>query len=58
MQAKAIRQLAFSPLGRKLLAISDDDSVLKIFDWAQQILLNTIKVDSYRVLCCGFVNES
>ena len=48
---RAIRVLAFSPSGRKLLAVGDDDyHTMTVHEWAQGILNCSVKLDRARVL--------
>jgi WD40 repeat protein len=43
---RAVRQLAFSPSGKKLLSIGEDDQhMVAIYDWASQTKLCDAAVD-------------
>ena len=57
---RAVILVAFSPDGTKLLSIGrDDDNSLAIYDWAQNMLLVTVKVDKNKVtgLACKSETE-
>lgn len=55
---RAIRVLAFSPSGRKLLAVGDDDyHTMTVHEWAQGILNCSVKLDRARVLQALFTSE-
>lgn len=55
---RAIRVLAFSPSGNRLLAVGDDDyHTMTVHEWAQGILSCTVKLDRSRVLYALFTSE-
>ena len=56
---RAIRQLAFSPSGARLLSVGeDDDHSIAVYDWASDRILGSSKVDRGRVLDASFKTEN
>lgn len=56
---RAIRQLRFSPNGIYLLSIGeDDDHSLAIYDWANNKLICTAKVDQGPITTCEFKSDT
>ena len=54
---RAIRVLAFSPSGSRLLAVGDDDNhTMTVHEWAKGILSCTVKLDRARVLYALFTS--
>ena len=55
---RAIRHVGFSPDGSKLLSIGeDDDHSLAVYEWQNNMLLCSAKVDKDAVLGANFINE-
>lgn len=56
---RAVCLVEFSPDGTKLISVGQDDyNSLAIYDWSQQLLLATSKVDGAKVTACGFKEDS
>ena len=56
---RAVCLVAFSPDGSKLISIGrDDDNSLAIYDWAQGLLLATVKVDKAKVNAVAYKSET
>ena len=56
---RAIQQLKFSPSGENLFSFGkDDDNSLAVYDWKNQRLIATAKVDKKNVLDISFVSEN
>jgi microtubule-associated protein-like 6 len=55
----SIAWLKFSPNGKKLLTVgNDDDHSVAIYDWARGKLVGTSKVDKEKVTCAVWKNEN
>ena len=56
---RAICQLSFSPDGKKLLSVGqDDDNSLAIFEWQSKTLLVTSNVDKAKVTGCAWKDNN
>jgi microtubule-associated protein-like 6 len=56
---RAIQLLKFSPSGQNLFSFGkDDDNSLAVYDWKNQRLLATAKVDKKNVLDISFMSEN
>ena len=58
-QRRAISNLAFSPGGEKLLTIGKDDhNSVAVYNWANQAILGSSKVDPAQVFAAAWKNEN
>lgn len=56
---RAISQLAFSPSGKRLLSIGQDDqNSVAVYDWATQSMLGNAKVDPAKVFSAAWKSET
>ena len=56
---RAIRQIKFSPSGKKLLSTGeDDDHSVAVYDWRKKSLLCTGKVDRSKVTSATWISEN
>ena len=56
---RAVRNLAFSPQGEKLLSIGEDDfHSVAIYDWANKRMISNSKVDPDKVFDAQWKDES
>jgi microtubule-associated protein-like 6 len=58
-QRRAISQLAFSPNGQRLLTIGKDDhNSVAVYDWANQAIIGSSKVDPAQVFAAAWKDEN
>lgn len=56
---RAVRQLQFSPSGQRLLSIGEDDHhSVAVYDWANNAVLGTAKVDPDKVFDAAWKDEN